>query len=206
MKDNKFDRAPAIFINGKNGKVRVYLTVTHADGKPVDSAEPGLYAETLGTVQSNKWTFVAVTVSKTTVRIHLNGILDGIQNLEKYKIKQNSSPVYIGGFPPVSGGAKAQAQEVADQTSALGNCQIEYNLDLLKIFDTAVPLYMIQGFVKGSLGMIEPSFIHLGCESCTFPESNAKCINGFHLCTSLEFYSGVYQAIRVMGWVTFLTS
>lgn len=183
--------------------MRVYLTVTNADGTPVDSTEPGLYAETLGTVQSNKWTFVAVTVSKTTVRIHLNGILDGIQNLEKYKIKQNSSPVYIGGFPPVAGGAKAQVQEVADQTSALGNCQIEYNLDLLKIFDVAVPLYMIQGFIKGSLGMIEPSFIHLGCESCTFPESNSKCINGFHLCTSLEFYSGVYQAIRVMGWVTF---
>jgi len=49
--------------------------------------------------------------------------------------------------------------------------------------------------------MIEPSYIHLGCQDCSLAEATTRCIDGFHLCNSLEYYSGVYQAIKVMGWV-----
>jgi len=27
------------------------------------------------------------------------------------------------------------------------------------------------------------------------------CIRGYHLCTSLEMYSGVYNLVRSIGWI-----
>lgn len=80
------------------------------------------------------------------------------------------------------------------------NCATSYNIDSLKIFNRALELYEIQAFVSNSLGVIEPSFIHLGCQDCTFTTAKTKCISGFHMCTGIEYYSGVYQAIIIMGW------
>ncbi len=51
-----------------------------------------------------------------------------------------------------------------------------------------------------ALGWIEPSYIHLGCISCTRKEAkDEKCISGYHLCTSLEVYTGAYYLARLQG-------
>lgn len=196
-----FDRAPGIFVNALTGKIKVYVSVQNKDGTEVKLDSPGLPAETLGFVQSNKWTFVAVTVDKKTIRIHINGILDAIQNFDNYKIKPDTNNIFIGGVPILNSKNKSKIiKNLAEEVKLLGNCNITYNIDSLKIFNLPLKLYQIQAFVKGSLGMIEPGYIHLSCQDCTLAEAKAKCINGYHLCNSLEFYSGVYQAIKVMGW------
>jgi len=136
ISQKKFDRVPAIFVNAKTGKIKVYITVMNEDGTPISEPTAGLTAETLGAVQSNKWTFVAVTVNKKTIRVHLNGILDGIQNLEKYKIKINTSDIYIGGVPPVTkGNQNKDESNMIDELKILGNCNMKYNIDEFKIFD-----------------------------------------------------------------------
>lgn len=203
---NKFARTPAIFVNGVNGKIKVFLTVENTSGKSVSEPTAGLTAETLGSLQQNKWTFIAVTVSKTNIRIYMNGVLDAIQSLENYKLKVNTSDIFIGGIPQITSSysslAKANEKNLIDEYNLLGNCSIHYNIDALKIFNVDLKLFQIQSFVKDSLGLIEPSYFHLACSECTYADATLKCLDGFHLCSSLEYYSGVMQAMKVMGWLS----
>jgi hypothetical protein len=34
-------------------------------------------------------------------------------------------------------------------------------------------------------------------------EAAGACISGYHLCTKLEFYSGVYRTARQLGWMDY---
>lgn len=56
----------------------------------------------------------------------------------------------------------------------------------------------------GSLGQLESSFIKLSCVQCNLSEAKAKVITGYHICTDLELFSGGFQVIRILGWVSFL--
>ena len=163
-------------------------------------------AETIGNLQVRKWTFVAVSVNKNDIRIYHNGILDGVNVIEteKYKIKLNEDDIYIGGIPPLnSNNAKEQGENFIEITNTIGACTIEYSLDNFRIFDKQLEQWEIQANVGNSLGIIEPSYVHIACQSCTYADAVDKCPDFFHLCTTTEMYSGVYQAIKIMGWVSF---
>jgi hypothetical protein len=64
-----------------------------------------------------------------------------------------------------------------------------------------MPQYEIQAEAGLVLGSVEPNFIQLGCFDCLFKEAQGSCITNYHLCNNVEMYSGVYQAVRIMGWV-----
>jgi len=102
LPEKKFDRSPAILVNAKNGKIKAYVTVTKKDGAPLPEPTPGLTAETLGSIQPNKWTFIALTVSETSIRIYLNGVLDAIQSMENMKPLINNNDIFIGGVPQIT--------------------------------------------------------------------------------------------------------
>jgi hypothetical protein len=100
------------------------------------------------------------------------------------KFKFNTENLYIGGHSNYSGA-----------------CQISYYLDSLKIYNRVMPQYEIQAEAGLVLGSVEPNFIQLGCFDCLFKEAQSSCITNYHLCNNVEMYSGVYQAVRIMGWV-----
>lgn len=76
-----------------------------------------------------------------------------------------------------------------------------YYIDNLKIFNQVSTQFTVEAEAYGSLGTIAPSQIMIGCINCDFIDAKNSCIPSYHLCTNAEMYSGVYQAVRIMGWV-----
>lgn len=123
------------------------------------------------------------------MKIYLNGILDSLQELQGRNIETNEEPLYIGSHP-----------------SYLKACKTTYYIDNLKIFSVVLPQFAIQAEAYGALGFIAPNKIMLGCQKCAWKDALKSCIKHYHLCTNGEITSGVYQAIRIMGWVRFLSN
>lgn len=99
-------------------------------------------------------------------------------------LQRNLNPIYIGGHP-----------------NYLKKCSIEMTIDSLKIYNRELRVYEIQAGIRTALGIIEPSYFHLGCFDCYYGEAKSKCVENYKLCTATELYSGVWQAAYIMGWV-----
>ena len=173
-----YARAPGIFINQMTGTI--YAFTSTVDNKEGDSTR------TLGYIKPRKWTQVTVVFSLKSTKIYLNGILDGFSTRSTATLN-NIDDVFIGGHP-----------------NYLKQCSLEMTIDSLRMYSRELFIYEIQAGIKSSLGIIEPSYIHLGCFDCTFAEAQSKCVKNYKLCTSEDLYSGVWQAAHIMGWVNFV--
>ena len=80
-------------------------------------------------------------------------------------------------------------------------CSLNMLIDKFSFYNKELKAFEIQAQSQPSLGMVEGSSLHLGCIACTKEQAATSCIRGYHLCTSMEIYSGVYNVIRSLGWV-----
>lgn len=75
-----------------------------------------------------------------------------------------------------------------------------YLLDKFQFYSEEIKAYFLQA---QSQGFIEQASLHFGCVSCAKEEAKGACISGYHLCTKLEVYSGVYNIARSLGWIEY---
>jgi len=72
----------------------------------------------------------------------------------------------------------------------------------LKYFTRVLTVDEIQAEAQSALGLVEPSFVELGCMGCSLDNCPKTCRQGFRTCTQRDLYSGGYFVARAMGWAT----
>ena len=146
----------------------------------------GVQAKTLGYLKAGKWNQIAAIFTEKSLKIYLNGVLDGFSLAEDGgQVVRNKHPIFIGGHP-----------------NYLKTCSIEMTIDSLKMYNRELKNYEIQAGVRNPMGIIEPSYFHLGCFGCSYSEAKNKCVKNYKLCSAEDLYSGVWQAAHIMGWVS----
>jgi len=83
--------------------------------------------------------------------------------------------------------------------------QLSILIDELRYYNIPLSENFIQAEASPVLGSIEPSFIELGCINCSLKEAAVACVEGYHICTSVELHTGGYQVARNMGWLSWNT-
>lgn len=178
-KAEEFANAPALLYSRKTGRLRAAVTTTESsrgDGEFVDSSARLL---------PNRWTHVALVHHRAKARllIYVNGILDAA-TATKGRLVLNEYPLYVGGDPFTA--------EACGQTLLL---------DELRVHDRALAPHELQAQAAPAFGGADPSYVHLGCSSCTLREAIRSCPKTRHICTSLELHTGGYQVARSLGWL-----
>lgn len=169
-------------LNQKTGRISAFFS-----SKGPKGVEKGISASTFGRVKEGRWTNINVIYTKKDIRIYLNGLLDGYATFGKFTKIQNTDNFYIGGH-----------RNYAKQCSGF-----KFGMSYFKMFNRPLKIFEVQAGAGNPFGVIEPSYLHLGCYNCEYSEAESKCIKGYHLCKVEELYSGVWQAAEIMGWVSF---
>ncbi len=81
------------------------------------------------------------------------------------------------------------------------DCNVASMIDDIRIYDKVIDIDFIQAESQLALSGVEPSFITFGCADCDVHTASASCQSNYHLCTSIELYTGGYQVARILGWV-----
>ena len=84
------------------------------------------------------------------------------------------------------------------------DCNVASMIDDLRVYDKVIELDFIQAESQLALSGVEPSFITFGCSDCDILTASTSCQLNYHLCTSIELYTGGYQVARILGWVFLL--
>ena len=176
-----YHRAPGIYLDRKLKNLKVYIKTSNPD-KPL-----GELLVSNVKVANQRWLHITVTKSYNKVKLYVNGILDS-QILLKNDMEINQDNLFIGNVPWLK-----------DQ------CNFPFLIDELRYYDTFLPENYIQAEAAPALGGIEPSLIMFGCNNCPLKEASTSCVDGYHVCTSIELHTGGYQVARAMGWLDWNT-
>lgn len=174
----EFESSPAILYAPSSGQLRASVTTathrTSVDGEYVDSN---------ARLPPNRWAHVAVVHHGTKLLLYVNGILDAV-NAVAGDVLPNKWPLYIGGDP-----------------FAAEQCAHTTYVDDVSVYNRAVAPHELQAEAAPALGGTDPSFVHLGCKSCSIAAAATSCPATRHICTSLELHTGAYQVARSLGWL-----
>mmetsp|Transcript_11437 Transcript_11437/g.9835 ORF Transcript_11437/g.9835 Transcript_11437/m.9835 type:complete len:192 (+) Transcript_11437:575-1150(+) len=162
----------------KDRLLRVAFTTT-ANGTKTG----GEYVESNAHIPYQKWTHITVIRAESRVKLFINGILDAVIITEGSNVP-NDCPLYIGNAPTYE-----------------NSCNIAGFVDDLRYYTRVLDENEIESEASPALGNMQPRYVLLGCLNCPIKQANSSCIEGYHLCSSIELNSGAYQVGRSMGWV-----
>ncbi|KRX01889.1 Concanavalin A-like lectin/glucanases superfamily [Pseudocohnilembus persalinus] len=177
--ENIYQRQPGIFLNTKDNTLKIFISTI---------GQQQVYGEFITSnarLLQNKWHLISFIKQGEKVKLYVNGILDGIKFLDTQTL-QNDGNLYVGNTP-----SSQQKQ----------TCNLDMYIDDLKIYNKGLNNFEVQAEIGNQLGGIEPSALHFGCLNCELQKAIDSCIDGYHLCTTIELYSGIYQVARIMGWI-----
>jgi len=138
-------------------------------------------------IANQRWLHVSVVKAASKLKLYVNGILDA-QVMLKNDMEVNQGNLFVGNVPWL----KEQ-------------CNFPFLIDEMRYYDTIVPEYLIQAEASPALGGIEPGLIMFGCSNCALKDASTSCVDGYHVCTSIELHTGGYQVARAMGWLDWNT-
>ena len=134
--------------------------------------------ESKAKIPMKQWTHITVSISGQMIILYINGTRDS-QIILDGKIVMNNGPFHLGKDPWRSG--------------------VKCYIDDLKIYNSMFNENEIQHEAINANLLISPFYVNLGCEFCTYTNSNASCGNNYHLCSYSELYSGAYLIARKNG-------
>lgn len=174
----RYAAAPAVLVDPKTRRLRVELQTT------TDGFLRAEVVESHARLRRGRWHHIAVVRldGQKKLRLYVNGILDAALNTAGYTA-ENRDPWYLGGDPVT--------QE---------QCDVPMYLDEVRIYNRSLLTDEIQAEASPSLSGVEPSYVRLGCLSCTIQAAAQKCTQGHHLCSELELHMGGYQVAHANGY------
>ena len=172
-----YERTPAIFFDREQHMLRVYISTTEGTDFP-----EGEYLESNAHLPLQRWTHIVVIRTTQKLQLYVNGIFDRLNSTEGWT-EPNASPLYVGNTP-----------------ARLEECPVPLLIDELRYYNREMTIEEIYSEASGALGQIESRFVQFGCAECTLEDANNACNTGYHLCTTIELHSGVYDVVRAMGW------
>lgn len=125
-----------------------------------------------------RWAHIAIVRAESKIKLYFNGILDSIAPTDGFTLT-NKHPLYLGGTPWHN-----------------EDCNVPMLMDEVRIYNRPLHEAEIEAEASPALGNIEPSYIQLGCVNCLLEKASKSCIEGYHICTSIELHSGGYQIAR----------
>ena len=176
-----FRRAPALYYDRKERNLKFYVKTTNVELLQGESVTSNAVLST------QRWLHISVIKSGYNIKIYVNGILDN-ELTTSANLENNDGPLYIGNVPWL----KEQ-------------CDFPFLIDEMRYYNIAIEEDRLQAEASPSLGGIESNFIQLGCMECALKDASKSCIDGYHLCTSIELHTGGYQVARSMGWLRWNT-
>lgn len=171
------ERTPSLFLEPQTRGIDFFVSTTD-DNQP---AGERVWSNTFIPLRS--WTHIAGCVEDRNLRLYINGILDA-ENTTVGSPVLNQGTLYVGNDPwrPSSG--------------------IAGYVDELRYYSRVLSTDEIQAEAQPALGLVEPSFVELGCMGCAFDTCPKACRQGFRMCTERDLYSGGYYVARHMGWAS----
>jgi hypothetical protein len=133
----------------------------------------------------HRWTHIGLVRSDKKLKLYINGILDAVNATEGWSAP-NDMPLFVGNTPWHK-----------------DDCNVPSYIDELRYYKRELRDHEIEAEASPALGGIEPNFIQLGCINCPIEQAAKSCIEGYHICTSIELHTGGYQVARAMGWVIY---
>lgn len=173
-----FERTPTLFLEPLTRGIEFFVSTTDAS----QAAGERIWSNSF--IPMHRWTHIAAVAEGHTLRLYVNGMLDS-ENTTVGTTISNRGSMYVGGDPWRAG--------------------MQGNLDELRVFARALSTDEIQAAASFALGGVEPSFLEMGCMSCSLDNAMAACRRGMHLCNQRDLYSGGYAGARAMGWATSTT-
>lgn len=186
----EFANAPALMFSRRDGHLRAAVTTS------VSSRGDGEFVDSHARLQPNRWVHIAMVHHHNSgaagsaavaggghLLLYVNGILDA-RLVMRGNLEENRYPLYVGGDP-----------FTAEQ------CGFEMYLDELRLHTRAVAPHELQAEAAPALGGVDPSFVHLGCASCSLAEAVTSCPHNRHVCSALELHTGGYQVAKALGWL-----
>lgn len=140
--------------------------------------------ESKALINLRQWTYITVVISGQMMQLYINGSLDS-QMILKGKVKMNTGKLHVG--------------------KDLWHAGVKCYLDELKIHSRALRSKEIEAEATISNALIGPKYTTLGCERCSFVQALSACIEGYHMCSFSELYSGGYLIARRNGWFKYNT-
>jgi Concanavalin A-like lectin/glucanases superfamily len=120
------------------------------------------------------------------VHLYLNGMLDSIIVTEGASVP-NNAPLFVGNTPYY-----------------VEECDIQGFIDELRFYQRTLSENEIEAEASPALGNVHPDYVILGCLDCPALEASKSCVEGYHLCTTVELHTAAYQVAKISGWVSFV--
>lgn len=138
--------------------------------------------ESVAALPLHRWMHVSVVLEGHLLMIYVNGLLDASLILDSNNVF-NNQPIYLAKDPWHLG--------------------LKCLIDSFQIYNRALNADEIMALGAPALEGISPGadIVHLGCQSCPFPQASAACKNGWHLCTKQEAFGFALGLARTQGWV-----
>lgn len=171
------ERTPTFFLEPQTRGIEFFVTTTD-DSQP---AGERLWSNTF--IPLRRWTHISGCAEGRNLRLYINGILDA-ENTTIGTPIHNQGPIYVGNDPwrPAGG--------------------IAGFVDELRYYARSLTVDEIQAEAQTALGIVEPSFVELGCMGCSLDNCPKTCRHGYQMCTTRDLYSGGYFVARSMGWAS----
>ena len=174
---NENARAPAILLDRKERTIKVTVSTTAND-----TTTEGESITSNSRLPFNRWVHIGVVRLDKKIRLYVNGILDSVLQTLGSTLS-NDYPLYVGNTP--------WTEE---------ECTISAYVDELRYYVRDLVEQEIEAEASPALGNMNPSFVQLGCVNCPITQAAESCIEGYHLCSTIELHSGVVQIARSLGW------
>jgi len=171
------DRTPMLLLEAQTRGVEFFVSTT-------DENQPrGERVFSTTFVPLRSWTHIAGCVEGRSLRLYLNGILDA-ENVTVGSVVHNKGPVYVGNDPwRASSGVAGY-------------------IDEMRYYSRLLTTDEIQAEAQTALGLVEPSFVELGCLACPLENCPKSCRKNFRMCTKRDLFAGGFYVARHMGWAT----
>lgn len=170
------EKSPSLVIDSATRGLRFVSSTSNTQAP--DGEDVAAFAR----VPVGRWTHIAVVREEQKSTIYVNGVLDAASG-SVGKTSLNTGPLFVGGVPWLK-----------------EKCHLSSYVDSLRVYSREVTAEEVQAEAAPALGGIEPSFVRLGCLSCSLTEAGQKCPAGYHLCSSMELHTGGYQVARIQGY------
>mmetsp|Transcript_10929 Transcript_10929/g.20065 ORF Transcript_10929/g.20065 Transcript_10929/m.20065 type:complete len:467 (-) Transcript_10929:98-1498(-) len=143
-------------------------------------------ATSRASIRPRRWYHLCATSDQEHLKIYVNGVLDVT-------------------VPHSSSGSITPSNDVSSLFIA-GSPQNSHPLALfiddVSIYNRALETYEVEADSFPALGPVEPSFLRLGCLSCSANEAKGTCGSLYHVCKNIELHAGGFSAAHNLGWIS----
>ena len=173
--NKSYKRFPGIYLSEKTGQIFISFSLTSKKIITISS---------ISLLSPLTTHIITLIITESKINLFINGILDTIKKLNTISLQINNYNLFIGNHPIY-----------------LFTCKINFLLTQFKIFEKELDLEYIQSEAFGIFGnFIEPAYLILGCINCRYKQGIDNCQGNYHFCLNTEFFSGVFLAVKKMGW------